>query len=143
MKLRTVLAGGFVAALVFGIITFPGGAPTGWFTGEDDGSRDITLIALSSNDTLVVTANVTSSHQGVVLNLNDFATGGNSWDYTFTVEATEHVRVTLDARINRTEPGERADVQCRIEDNGDRVDRDRSALSPRRSVAIAGCSYVS
>jgi hypothetical protein len=122
------------------------GAPDGWFTGDggDDSSRQITMIVLSSNDRLRITsATVHTSAEGQILNLIDHNVNGNSWDYTFTVQATEHFRAMVIAEVGVEELGDRSTVRCRIEDNGDKVDDDFARIAVHRTAAQVNCNYVS
>lgn len=143
VKLKTAINGGLAVVVAFAVISYTGGIPSGWFTDNDDSSRNITLIALSSNDSLLVTAKAITSLEGTILNVADLGVDDNSWDYTFTVRANEHVRVEMIAEVFRQHPEDRASVQCRIEDNGDVVDRDKSTTSSRRERAIVACEYTS
>ena len=142
----TKIRNGFIVLFVLaGLLVWTGtvDAPGGWFTDDDDGSRQITLIGLTSNDTLVVTASVTTSHEGRILNLVQHVVDGNSWDYTFTVQATEHYQAKITAEVTSEELGDLAYVKCRIEDNADVVNDDELTVNPRRMHAQADCAYIS
>ena len=133
------------AVILIGIAALTdGGGPLGWpnIAREDGGKRTISLIAYASNDSLEVHARVQTSLQGVILNIPHEPVDGDSWEYEFEVEATEHVSINFNTWVTRSEPGDRSNTLCRVVDNGDTVREERAVVPDHRRDAIAMCPYV-
>jgi hypothetical protein len=120
---------------------------------EDDGSREINLIALASNDSLAISVIVHSSVRGRVLQIpadakNDLVdvVNDNSWDRTITISKGENLRISVRAWVFAREARLRGEkdtwTRCRIVDNGDRkVDQRRSVEEFRTAVSVE-CAYI-
>jgi len=133
-----------VVMVAAGLLLWQSGIPGGWFTDDDDGSREITMIVTSSNDRLLITsATVHSSIHGELLNVVDINVNDNFWDYTFTVAPTEHFRAAIHADVGVETIGDGSSLKCRIEDNGHVVKRDSRVVQPHRTSAQVSCAYVS
>jgi hypothetical protein len=113
-KLRNQL---IVILVAVGALIWVFGWPNPNFQDEEKG-RMVTLIAQSSNDTLIIGASVVLTSQGKVIDEQYQRVRDNSWHVDVYVAEGDRITATLVAWVYREEAGTRESVSVKIVDNG-------------------------
>lgn len=124
-----------VAAMSWGF-DWPFGWPNPKFGNEERG-RLVTLVALGSNDTLTVTAEVSTVMQGLVLDEHATVVGDNHWEVDIYLQEGDKIHVHFAALVAVERRGDHGTVTVKITDNGKEVRKD-GPNRPRSGQTVTG-----